>query len=69
MYSLSSANKANQFGGPKEKKFKYANLFKLLSEISLSPMEKQKESLNFAFEDWKKDVEQLDDVCVIGIRV
>ncbi len=60
---------ADQFGGAKGKKFKYANLFKLLSEISLFAMENQKEKLNFAFEDWKKDLEQLDDVCVIGIRV
>jgi serine phosphatase RsbU (regulator of sigma subunit) len=60
---------ADQFGGPKGKKFKYANLFRLLAEISLFPLEKQKEKLNFAFEDWKKDLEQLDDVCVIGIRV
>jgi hypothetical protein len=32
-------------------------------------MEKQKEKLDQVFESWKGDLEQIDDVCVIGIRV
>ncbi|MFZ5552065.1 MAG: two-component regulator propeller domain-containing protein [Bacteroidota bacterium] len=60
---------ADQFGGPKGKKFKYSNLFKLLADISLMPMEEQRQKLNAAFENWKKDLEQIDDVCIIGVRL
>lgn len=32
-------------------------------------MSKQKELLNITFEDWKGNLEQLDDVCVVGVRI
>jgi hypothetical protein len=32
-------------------------------------MEKQRELIDKSFEDWKGDLEQLDDVCVIGVRI
>ncbi len=60
---------ADQFGGEKGKKFMAANFKKLLLSIATEPMEKQKELINEAFESWKGDLEQLDDVCVIGVRV
>jgi tetratricopeptide (TPR) repeat protein/serine phosphatase RsbU (regulator of sigma subunit) len=59
----------DQFGGPKGKKFKYKQLEeRLLSNVSFSP-EEQKQKLNKTFEDWKGLLEQVDDVCVIGIRL
>jgi serine phosphatase RsbU (regulator of sigma subunit) len=60
---------ADQFGGADEKKFKYKQLNDLLIEISSKDMEEQKEILNKRFEDWKGDLEQVDDVCVIGIKL
>jgi len=60
---------ADQFGGPKGKKFKYSQLFKLLSDISAMAMEKQRSILNESFEKWRGELEQIDDVCVIGIRL
>jgi serine phosphatase RsbU (regulator of sigma subunit) len=60
---------ADQFGGPKGKKFKYANLYKLLSEIAQLPMAQQREHLRESFELWKGDLEQIDDVCIVGVRV
>ncbi len=60
---------ADQFGGEKGKKFKAANFKKLLLSIQKESIEQQKELINQAFEDWKGDLEQLDDVCVIGVRV
>lgn len=60
---------ADQFGGEKGKKLKAANLKKLLIEISAEPLQKQKELLEDAFKTWKGDLEQLDDVCLIGVRV
>ena len=59
----------DQFGGPKGKKFKYKQLEELLISISLEPMEIQKQRLEEVFENWKGDLEQVDDVCVIGLRV
>jgi serine phosphatase RsbU (regulator of sigma subunit) len=60
---------ADQFGGPKQKKFKYTQLKEvLLANVSL-PMETQKTNLNTTFENWKGELEQIDDVCVIGMKI
>ncbi len=60
---------ADQFGGDKGKKFKAANFKKLLLSIQRQPIEKQLELIDKMFEEWRGDLEQLDDVCVIGVRV
>ncbi len=60
---------ADQFGGTKGKKFKYEPLRKLLLENKEKSMDHQKEVLNKVFEDWKGGLEQVDDVCIIGVRV
>ena len=60
---------ADQFGGPKGKKFKYKQLEELLVKLSSFPLEEQKEKLDHVFIEWKGDLEQIDDVCVIGVRV
>ena len=59
----------DQFGGPKGKKFKYKQFSGLLvNNVNQTP-KKQVEIINKAFEDWKGDLEQVDDVCVIGIKL
>jgi serine phosphatase RsbU (regulator of sigma subunit) len=60
---------ADQFGGPKGKKFKYKQLQKILTDSVDSSIDQQKEILNKKFQDWKGDLEQVDDVCVIGIQL
>jgi serine phosphatase RsbU (regulator of sigma subunit) len=60
---------ADQFGGPKGKKFKYKQLNDLLMELHDQPMNVQKEKLSKVFTDWKGELEQIDDVCVFGIRI
>lgn len=60
---------ADQFGGPKGKKFMYKQLRQLLFDISKLPMQEQKEKLHAAINAWMINVEQVDDVCVIGVRV
>ena len=60
---------ADQFGGPKGKKFKYKQLNQLLVEHCNEPMEKQKDTLEATIEKWKGNLEQVDDVCVIGIKI
>ncbi len=60
---------ADQFGGPKGKKFKYKTLNALLLENSDLPLAKQSEVLLKTFNDWKGELEQIDDVCVFAIKV
>lgn len=60
---------ADQFGGNKGKKFKYSQLNQLLAQVSDLQVEQQKQRLNNAFQSWKGDLGQVDDVCVIGIRL
>ena len=60
---------ADQFGGEKGKKFKTANFKRLLLSFKDESMEKQLKLINKAFKNWKGDIEQLDDVCIIGIRI
>lgn len=65
---------SDQFGGESiagkkgGKKFKYKRFKQFLLSINQMPMEEQKEHLNRTFEMWKGDFEQVDDVCVIGLR-
>jgi serine phosphatase RsbU (regulator of sigma subunit) len=60
---------ADQFGGPKGKKFKYKQLQDILLENHQLPLDEQKDILNKKFEDWKGNLEQVDDVTIIGIKV
>ncbi|MEZ4922317.1 MAG: SpoIIE family protein phosphatase [Crocinitomicaceae bacterium] len=60
---------ADQFGGPRGKKFKYKTLKKLLFDISDKSMAEQCSILDKTFKEWKGEFEQLDDVCIIGVRV
>ncbi len=60
---------ADQFGGEKGKKLKTANFKQLLLSVQTETMDKQKELIDKAFESWKGEIEQLDDVCIIGVRI
>jgi serine phosphatase RsbU (regulator of sigma subunit) len=60
---------SDQFGGEKGKKMK-SKLFKeLLHSISNQSMEEQRNIIDNHFENWRGDHEQVDDVCVMGIRI
>ena len=60
---------ADQFGGPKGKKYMTGNFRELLVETSKHPIEKQKEFLFNTIENWRGALEQVDDILVIGITV
>ncbi|MES2512870.1 MAG: two-component regulator propeller domain-containing protein [Bacteroidota bacterium] len=66
---MSSDGYPDQFGGPKGKKFKSANLEKLFIEIAGTSVENQKQKLAQVFADWREGYEQLDDVCVFGVKI
>jgi len=60
---------ADQFGGEKGKKFKYSKFKELLIENHEKTAQEQKNILDSHFEKWKGDLEQVDDILVIGIKV
>ncbi len=60
---------ADQFGGLNQKKYLSKNFKKKLGEIQAKPMFEQGAELDRVFEEWRKDIEQIDDVTVIGVRV
>ena len=59
----------DQFGGVKGKKYKVKNLKKLLISISHNPMYEQQGILNTVYEDWRADLEQIDDICILGLKI
>jgi tetratricopeptide (TPR) repeat protein len=68
-YYLFTDGYADQFGGAKGKKYKYKQLQEqMLANVHL-PFLQQKEKLTQSFDKWKGGLEQVDDVCIIGIRV
>lgn len=60
---------ADQFGGPNGKKFKYKALEDLLLSINHLPMLKQRSILKETINSWKDNLEQVDDILIIGIQV
>ena len=66
---LSTDGYADQFGGPKGKKFKYKALIETLIKNSALPMAEQKNILDSTFNEWMHRHEQVDDVSLIGVRI
>ena len=60
---------ADQFGGPRGKKFMYKRFRDLLIEHSQKDLSQQKDMLKSALKDWMGDEEQVDDILVIGVKV
>jgi serine phosphatase RsbU (regulator of sigma subunit) len=60
---------ADQFGGPKGKKFKYKQMQNLLLDNAEKGFSTQKEVVENTFLTWKGDLEQVDDICVIGVKL
>jgi serine phosphatase RsbU (regulator of sigma subunit) len=59
----------DQFGGPKGKKFMVKKMREYVLSISHLSMKEQHTRISEVFSNWKGDTEQVDDVCVIGVRV
>ena len=60
---------ADQFGGPNGKKFMANQFRELLLEISDKPITTQKEILNKTIENWRGQLDQVDDILVIGLKI
>ena len=59
----------DQFGGEKGKKYMAAKFKKQLLKISNESTEKQITILEKEFKSWSQNYEQIDDVCVMGVRI
>lgn len=59
----------DQFGGSHDKKFKTSGFTDLLLSIQHLSMREQKKFIQKAFSDWKGETEQVDDVCILGVRI
>ncbi|MBP6574306.1 MAG: SpoIIE family protein phosphatase [Flavobacteriales bacterium] len=60
---------ADQFGGAEGKKIKPVGFKRLLLETSNHDMAQQRSALDIAFNDWKIDHDQVDDVLLVGLQV
>ena len=59
----------DQFGGPNGKKFMSKRLNELILQLANTPMGKQEKLFAEAFEQWKGDIEQVDDVLLMGFEI
>ncbi len=66
---------ADQFGGksisdkPMGKKFKYSRLKQLIFQVYANPADEQRETLDGTIEAWRGELEQIDDICLMGVKV
>lgn len=59
----------DQFGGPLGKKFMKVGVQQLIEEVHDKPSEQQFDMVRSNFEDWQGDLDQIDDVLFMGVRL
>jgi serine phosphatase RsbU (regulator of sigma subunit) len=69
LFYLSTDGYADQFGGLKGKKLKKKALKEILLQNSLLSPTEQKEKIESTFQNWIGKLEQIDDVCLIGVKI
>ncbi len=69
LFYMSSDGYADQFGGERGKKLKVKAMKQILLENKDLPMNEQKNQLDKNIMDWMEGYEQIDDICVIGIKI
>ncbi len=68
-FYISSDGFADQFGGPKNKRYSTRKMKNFLLSNSTHDCEYQLEAIDVEFENWKGEEEQIDDVLVIGVKL
>jgi len=69
IFYMFSDGYADQFGGPKNKKFMSKRFKELLVSICDKDLEDQKYILDSSIEEWMGDVDQIDDIVVFGTKI
>jgi serine phosphatase RsbU (regulator of sigma subunit) len=69
VFYLFSDGYTDQFGGENVKKFNRQRFRNLLLSIAEMPLDKQKKELVLSYQNWKGKQEQVDDICVIGVKI
>ena len=69
IFYLFSDGYTDQFGGENVKKFNRQRFRNLLLSIAEMPLDKQKKELVLSYQNWKGKQEQVDDICVIGVKI
>ena len=69
LFYLYTDGYTDQFGGAKGKKFKYKQMKALLQSISNQSLSEQKKILDAIINNWKGDLEQTDDILIIGFKI
>jgi serine phosphatase RsbU (regulator of sigma subunit) len=69
MVYIGSDGFEDQFGGPEGKKFKRKALLQLFSEVSEMPLQNQKELIANSLSKWKGELQQVDDILIMGFRI
>lgn len=59
----------DQFGGDNVKKFNRKRFRNLLLSLDGFSLKNQKKELDLSFNNWKGNQEQIDDVCVVGVKI
>ncbi len=59
----------DQIGGPKRKTFKSGKFKQLLTDIHQKPLKKQKSILEKEHKAWRSDIEQIDDIMIMGVKL
>ncbi|MCD4794113.1 MAG: SpoIIE family protein phosphatase [Bacteroidales bacterium] len=60
---------ADQFGGPKNKKFMYKQLREVIMSVQDKPIKEQGEILERTLTEWQGDEDQIDDILVMGVKI
>ena len=68
-FYLFSDGFSDQFGEVTDKKFKYKHFKRIIHSLEELPMSQQKKNLESAFNEWKGNAQQVDDVLVIGFQL
>ncbi len=69
MLYLASDGFSDQFGGEKGKKYMASKFKKFLLSISTLSCQEQKQALKKELNDWKGKLEQIDDICIMGVKI
>jgi len=69
MFYIFSDGYASQYGSAKREKFKYSKFRALISEIHTLPAMEQKTIMDATIENWRGDLNQTDDILVIGFKI